>query len=173
MKKLTEQLEEQMLDYLDGNLSASQKESFERELEASHVMRTRFQELSTIHESLRDSSLENPTSNFTERVLFKISQLPKSVLSPKQGFLILIGLILATGIGLYLLSNTSLVGFGSLINPQDYKLPEKITTYIPTISWDTKTITNIILIINTGIAFLILDRAILRPLLQKRSGLQS
>ncbi|MEI9918242.1 MAG: hypothetical protein WDO14_05500 [Bacteroidota bacterium] len=117
--------------------------------------------LRLIDETLRKNKLEPPSSNFTHRVMMNLHSLPvASSLSPKNGVLLLCGTILALTILTVLVSSGM---FDSAVQTID--VPQVKTT----ISVDGKWIVNGLVVLNIVLAFVLLDRTILRPLFNRRA----
>jgi hypothetical protein len=118
--------------------------------------------LRLIDETLSKNKLESPSSNFTHRVMMNLHVVPvASSLSPRNGVLLLCGTILALTI------LTLLVGggmFDSVIKTID--VPQ-VRTSIPV---NGKWIVNGLVILNIVLAFLLLDRTILRPWFNRRAS---
>lgn len=171
MNKLSPSQEEELLRYLDGELDAISKANLEAEIQRSSILKSRLKELQAIRSFLmRRSSLESPSKNFTQKVMEGLDAQPaRSVFSPKNGLLLLVGVIIASGIALMLLtngvfdqSNTSLLVDAPIKN----KWIQNTTFTIP---FNGKILVNGILFLNLGLALILLDRTILRPLFQKRT----
>ncbi|NJN41499.1 MAG: hypothetical protein HC811_03915 [Flammeovirgaceae bacterium] len=171
MDNLSTTSDDKLLDFLDGNLTQSEIETFKSDLANSSPLQRRLEELRIIHESLQSQKLESPSANFTERVLRNISQLPVASFNPWRGVFILLGIAIATGLGLYVLSSGSADSLSVPINLQSFEIPGGIKNTLPSFSINMRTLTNTILFANTAIAFLILDRIILRPLFRSRNAL--
>ena len=118
--------------------------------------------LRLVDETLSKNKLESPSSNFTHRVMMNLHRMPvASSLSPKNGVLLLCGTILALTI------LTALVGggmFDSVIKTID--VPQ-VKTSIPV---NGKWIVNGLVVLNIVVAFILLDRTILRPLFNRRAA---
>lgn len=118
--------------------------------------------LRMVDETLSKHRLESPSSNFTHRVMMNLHSMPAaSSLSPKNGVLLLCGTILALTI------LTALLGggmFDSVIKTID--VPQ-IKTSIPV---NGKWIVNGLVMLNIVLAFILLDRTILRPLFNRRAA---
>jgi anti-sigma factor RsiW len=173
MSKLSPTKEEELLRYLDGDLDAESKANLEAELQGSSLLKSRLNELQSVRSFLmRRAVLESPSKNFTQKVMEGLDAQPvRSLFSPKKGLLLLTGVIIASGIALMLLTNgvfdqstTSLLVDAPIKNKwiQD-------TTF--TIPFNGKILVNGILFLNLGLALILLDRTILRPLFQKRTSL--
>ncbi len=171
MNKLSQEQEEKLLDYIDGTLSASEKELFEQAVKNSPAMQARLEELNALHTSLRTIKIEQPSKNFTQQVMGKLDQYPirSSSLLSRNGILLLIGVLLAVGISSLLLAggvfdNTSSFDLNQTIIPNKY-----IQQSLPTISFNGKMVVNVIILLNLALAFLVLDRAILKPWFERRT----
>lgn len=117
--------------------------------------------LRMVDETLGKNKLESPSSNFTHRVMMNLHRMPAaSSLSPKNGVLLLCGTILALTLLTLLLGGGM---FDSVIKTID--VPQVKTT-IPV---NGKWIVNGLVVLNIVLAFLLLDRTILRPLFNKRA----
>lgn len=170
MKKTPQQLDDELLNYLDGTLSVLDREMLEQQLSASPALQKRLEELKDITAILAHSAIEHPSKNFTQRVMHHLDHYPaRSGLTPRNGILLLIGVLIAIGIGSFLLAagifdGTSTVDLNKLvIENQYFKQP------LPSISVNGKLIMNIIIILNIALGFLILDRAILKPWFGRRA----
>jgi len=171
MKKLSPAKEEELLRYLDGELDAEQRKSLEAEIAQSQALKNKRDELNVIHAYLmRKTALEAPSRNFTQKVMEGLETQPaRSFISPRKGLLLFIGIIIASGVALVLLSSgvfdqttTSLVVDAPIKN----KWMEDLSLSIP---FNIKMLVNGILFLNLGLALVLLDRTILRPLFQKRT----
>ncbi len=107
MKKLSPAKEEELLRYLDGELDAIHKANLEAEIMRSSPLKTRLDELQAVRSFLqRKATLESPSKNFTQKVMEGLDAQPAtSLFSPRKGLLLLIGIIIASGMALVLLSN--------------------------------------------------------------------
>lgn len=175
MKTLSQAQEEKLLEYIDGTLSATEKELFEQALRTSPALQARFEEMNRLDSSLRTIKLEQPSKNFTQQVMGKLDQYPirSSNLLSRNGIFLLIGVLLAVGIGSLLLSagvfdGTSSIDLNQTIIPNKY-----IQQSLPTISFNGKLVVNIIILLNLALAFLVLDRAILKPWFERRARMHA
>lgn len=174
MNKLSPAKEEELLRYLDGELDTGQKINLENEIQNSEILRKRLQELQTVQSFLmRKATLESPSKNFTLKVMEGLEAQPvRSLISPRKGILLLIGVIIASAISLILLTNgvfdqttTSLMVDAT---PIKNKWIQDTTFSIP---FNGKILVNGIIFLNLGLALILLDRTILRPLFQKRTSM--
>jgi hypothetical protein len=170
MSKVSESVAEMLLDYLDGNLTNADKEKVEKNLKEIPAWRVRYEELRSANSLLAEVKLEEPSKNFTASVMNNLNlyQAPRSF-SLWNSVLLLAGVLVAVGIttvllagGLYDNSNTS-------IDLNQIEIPKQvIKTTLPSFEFSGKTIVNIIIILNLVIAWIVLDRAILKPYFQRR-----
>lgn len=118
--------------------------------------------LRMIDETLGKNKIESPSSNFTHRVMMNLHRMPvTSALSPRNGLLLLCGTMLALTI------LTALVGggmFDSFLRTID--VPQLKTSIPVKGTWVVKGL----IMLNIVLAFLILDRTILRPFFNRRAN---
>lgn len=170
MKKVSKQLDDRLLEYLDGALAPADKERLEQEIAASEEMSFRFEELRTLTHSLSHVQLEQPSKNFTQRVMDHLDQLPvRSNLSIRNSILLLAGVLVAVGIGSLLLASGIFDTPGSINLNELIQQNKYIQQPLPSIPFNGKLVVNIIILLNIALAFLVLDRAILRPWFERRA----
>jgi anti-sigma factor RsiW len=172
MNKLSPAKEEELLRYLDGELETSQKIKLEAELQGTPDLKERLEELRTIRSFLvRTATFETPSKTFTQKVMAGLESQPvKSMLSPRKGLLLLMGVIIASVLALMLLSNGVFDQTSSLLvdtAPIKNKWIEETTFSIP---FNGKILVNGIIFLNLALALVVLDRTVLRPLFQKRAS---
>ena len=171
MKKIPQALEEMLFDYLDGTLNAADKQRLETELSHNHELKARLDELQNVELWLSKISLEEtPSRNFTQQVMGKLDQYPSrsSTMISRNGIFLLAGILVAVGLATILVSSGVFDGVQTTIN-LNQELPQKyIQKSLPPIALSGKLIVNIVILLNLGLAWLVLDRAILRPLFQRR-----
>ncbi|MBX2965849.1 MAG: hypothetical protein KF845_06865 [Cyclobacteriaceae bacterium] len=170
MKNISKQQEDNLIAYLDDALSPSEKEHFEQELSASPVLQQQLAALQNVTRVLKNTPLEHPSKNFTQRVMNGLNQYPvRSGLPLKNGILLLIGVMIAVGIASFLLAAGVFDASGS-IDLNNMVLQNKyIPESLPSIPVNTKLIINIIIMLNIALAFLVLDRAVLKPWFERRT----
>ncbi|HEY5748109.1 MAG TPA: hypothetical protein VIU12_18690 [Chryseolinea sp.] len=179
MKKIPQAQEEMLFDYLDGTLNAADKQRLETELSHNRELKARLDELQNVELWLSKISLEDtPSRNFTQQVMGKLDQYParSSTLTSRNGIFLLVGILVAVGLATILVSSGVFDGVQTTINlnqelPQKYipkSLPQYVPKSLPPIALSGKLIVNIVILLNLGLAWLVLDRAILRPLFQRR-----
>jgi hypothetical protein len=174
MNQLSPAKEEELLRYLDGELDADQRANLENEIQQSDALQTRLDELRVVHSYLKNqASFQHPSKTFTQKVMSQLDAQPAtSLFTPGKGLLLLVGIIIASGISLMLLSNGVFDQTSTLIvdtAPIKNKWIQDISFSIP---FNGKILVNAILFINLGLALILLDRTILRPLFQKRTSME-
>lgn len=170
MKKLSAEKEEQLLRYLDGELDGPTSQLLEVELQQSELLQARLEELRMVDSVLAQRGrMEAPSKNFTQKVMSGLDSKPvTSILTPRKGLLLFIGSIIASGIALALLTAGV---FDATTTPLVLDSPVATDWIkIPTISipFNGKVLVNGILILNLALAFVLLDRTILKPIFQRR-----
>jgi hypothetical protein len=173
MNNLSPTKEEKLLRYLDGELSTNERKNLETEMQNSLLLKTRLEELQRIHSYLRrKSTFETPSRNFTLNVMEGLDRQPvRSLFSPRKGLLLLIGIIIASGLSLMLLTNGA---FDQTTTSLILETPIKnkwITDPSFSIPFNGKILVNGIIFLNLALALILLDRTILRPLFQRRTSI--
>jgi anti-sigma factor RsiW len=171
MKKISQHLDDELLLYLDGELDPAAKEKLELALQQDEALQHRLTQLQTMDSFLTGSALASPSKNFTQLVMNKLDQYPapSSSFSMFNGMLLLAGILLMTGIAAILVSSgvfdqaSGALDLNSLEISQHY-----IQRTLPSIPIDGKLIVNVIIVLNLGLGWLILDRAILKPFFRRR-----
>lgn len=169
MKKLPQNIEDTLLDYLDGNLTSPQREAFELSLKNNEALRQRWEEVRMAEKFLSEPQLEHPSKNFTSSVMTRLDQYPvHNGLSIRNGILLLTGImaVIASAIALVsagVFNETTTLDLNHIAWTQRY-----IKQTLPRIAIDGKLVVNTIILLNMALAFVVLDRAILKPFFQKR-----
>ncbi len=169
MKKVTQQWDQMLLEFLDGKLNSAQHERLEEALRQDATLRTRLNELRQMHNILQATSLEVPSKNFTVSVMGKLDQAPvQRGLSIRNGLMLLAGIVTVLSIAVVLLA-TGVFDQTTTVNLNDVSVAQRyIKQSLPTFSIDGKLLVNTIILLNIIIAFLVLDRAVLKPFFQRR-----
>jgi len=173
MKQLKQSDLDQLARYIDDELNAIERASFERRLGENELLQEKYLAMAETHAMLKSQPLQSPSKNFTERVMQNLDLYtpPTVTFSVKNGIFLLAGVLVAGVLALYLVSHGTFDGQVSVFNPAKYTLTQKlIDTRLPSVSFDGKTIVNVIVLINLVIAWVVLDRTILRPLFRRRMG---
>ena len=168
MEKITD---DQLLNFLDGSASDAEQDIIKKLISSNVELKKRIEELQTVHNFLqRQNKIENPSKNFTEKVMSGLHARPSfTFLSPRNGFFLLVGLMVASGLAVMMVSAGSFDQWHAFFNLEQIPLKNnwvKLPTSIPI---DVKQAVKIIVMINIIIGFILLDRTILRPIFQKRA----
>lgn len=170
MKKVSQPIDDILLDYLDGKLTTPEKEKTERSLQSNPAWQKRLEELRLIHSFLITTKLEQPSRNFTGTVMSRLHQYPAQAgFSIRNGILLLAAVLVAIGIATVLVSSGAFDNTTTNIDLNQVELSKKfIKTPLPSFAFNAKLIVNIIIILNLGLAWMVLDRVILKPFFQRR-----
>ncbi|MBX2963778.1 MAG: hypothetical protein KF687_14805 [Cyclobacteriaceae bacterium] len=168
MNKIPQLLENQLLELIDGNLSASEKEKIEQEIEHSPEVKKRYNQLVEIDRALKTIQLEQPSKTFTQIVMAKLNSQPlQTGFSIKNGLLLLFGVLIAVGAATVLLA-TGVFDTAGTIDLNNIVAPNLTKEPLPSVPFNGKLVVNGIIILNIVLAFLILDRTILKPWFNRR-----
>jgi hypothetical protein len=169
MKKISQQLEDILLDYIDGNLDTAQRQAIEKSIKESPDLKERYEELRLVHFNLKSQPLFDPSRDFTSVVMNKLDQHPsRASLSLINGVFLLIGIFIVLAIALVLLSKGVFDQSTSLDLNNVGLVNQYIKQTLPSISINGKLVVNMIVLLNLGLAFTVLDKAILKPLFTRR-----
>lgn len=172
MDKIPQPLDNQLLDLIDGTLLASDKEKLEQQLATSPELKRRFDELVQVNYTLKSSAPDQPSKTFTQQVMAKLDSYPvRTGLSVRNGLLLLAGVLVATGIGSLLLANGVFDSPGSIDLNNMVLQNQYIKEPLPSIPFNGKLVVNIIIMLNIILAFLVLDRTVLKPWFDKRANM--
>ena len=171
MERITEQ-ELLLWHYLDGQLDEIQIRQLKETFNQNPQLKARLEEFRLIHNTLASKAkLESPSKKFTETVMKNLDFLPqRSLLSPKKGLLLLCGMVVAVG------ALSLLMSYGVFDNMQSVitigELPIKSESFknpLPSLPFNAKWLINGIMVLGLGLAFMILDRTVLKPYFERRS----
>jgi hypothetical protein len=175
MEKITTAQDDRLLNYLDGKLDGTELQHLKKELESSKLLQDRLNELRIIHRVLAHTTLDTPSFAFTNRVMQNLHTRPvPSSISPKNGLLLLLGVMVAAGMLVVMISVgvfDQISGIVSLDQAAPVKKYFQQQT-LPSIPVNGKLLIKIIVGLNLVLAFVVLDRTVLKPFFQKRAGLQ-
>lgn len=171
MKKASLAQEEQLLHYIDGTLSPTERHALDVMLNNDPTLKARLDELQAADAWLHNLPLETPSRNFTQHVLAKLDHYPasqRSSFTSWKGIFLLAAMLVAIGIASVLVSAGVFDNVHTTIN-LNQELPEKIIQRsLPSVDFSGKTMVNIIIMFNLVLAWLVLDKAVLKPLFQRR-----
>jgi len=173
MDHLSKVPDETLLDYLDGSLAGEEKVNLEKTLQRNPELKARLEKLRMVNTLLQNHTLEQPAKNFTQQVMMKLDQYPRtSSLSIRNGIFLLCGIFLIAVIASFLLSTGAFDNTTSVIDPGDVTIPqENLQRYVdslPSFRINGKLLVNVIVGLNLVLGWLVLDRTILKPLFKKR-----
>lgn len=174
MEQITGEQDNRLLDYLDGKLDGTSLAQLRKELEDSAAMRARLEQLRIVHRTLAHTKLESPSFMFTEKVMKNLHvSPPQSSMSPRNGLMLLSGIIVAAGVLIALMGSGIFDGFKETLPlDQTTQLQKYIQPSIHQISINGRMIIKLLVGLNLALAFVVLDRTVLKPYFQKRAGLQ-
>jgi hypothetical protein len=170
MKKIPQSIDDKLLDYLDGKLNPSELSILEGQIQRDEHIKARLENLRLTHQVLNQFKIEQPSKNFTQVLMQKLDQAParSTNFSIRNGIFLLVGVLAAVGIASLLVS-AGVFDNPATINLNSVNIPDKyIREPLPTIPISGKLIVNIVIILNLGLAWIVLDRTILKPYFQRR-----
>jgi hypothetical protein len=170
MKNLPQNLEDKLLGYLDDTLSSAERTNIETLLEHDANLKERFKELQTMHSLMTKTKLEQPSLNFTRRLMMQLDQVPASTTrSIRNGIFLVIGVLITVGIAAALISTGTFDDASTMVDLNKLDMNNKyINEELPSFSIDGKLLVQGIIVLNLAIAFVVLDRAVLKPFFHRR-----
>jgi anti-sigma factor RsiW len=174
MKKISQQIEEKLLDYIDGQLSPEESLNVEEIIHSDELVKKRFDELIEADRIFHSTSLHQPSLQFTQKVLERLNEQPeKSGVSIKKSIYLLAGIIVTIAVPTLLVAagvfdGTTNLDLNNMVIQNEY-----IKQPLPSIQFDGKMVVNIIIVLNIIIAFIVLDRTILKPWFEQRGRVHS
>lgn len=168
MKELPKDIEYKLLSYIDNTLSEVERSEFEMLLQNNPDVQEKLKWL-TKAESLVSINLEEPPRNFTNVIMARLNQSPDRRISFRNSFFLLGGIVLTVIICAVLVSygvfdSTASIDLNDMVIKNNF-----IKNSLPTIPFNGKMIVNIIIILNLILAFVVLDKTILKPFFENRS----
>ena len=170
MRNISQEIDDLLVQYLEGKLTGEKLDKMKTGLATSEELQSRLEVLKLIQSTLQNEPLVKPSSNFTQRVMDNLHRAPATgVVTPKNGLLLLCGILVAIGIGAVMVDAGFFNSINGMLTINQFELPSGLKTpSIPSIPLSGKIIINGIIALNLGLAFLILDRTILRPYFRNR-----
>ncbi len=173
MEQVTREQDDRLLDYLDGRLDGTGLAQLKKDLESSVIMKARLEELRVVHRTLAHIKLDMPSPMFTEKVMKNLHTAPPtSSLSPRNGLFLLAGIIVAAGILIAVMGAGAFDGFSEVVNLDKAVNVKQFQPSIPQVSVNGRLVMKFLIGLNLALAFVVLDRTVLKPYFQKRAGLQ-
>ena len=171
MEKLTPRQEEDLLNYLDGKLAPGAAAELKKDLEGSPALAARLEEFRIAHSVLATNKLEEPSSNFTHRVMANLHRYPQLIrTSPKNGIILIFGTMVCTIVLAFLISSGVFDGFSVPVSID--KIPATKTVFNGPLTFSGKWVMNGLIVLNLIIGFILLDKTVLRPMFGRRSGME-
>jgi anti-sigma factor RsiW len=168
--KISQTHDDKLFEYMDGGLKGIEKENIEQLLKSSPALQARLEELRKLDADLRSIKIEQPSKNFTQRVMSKLDQYPvRSNMTFRNGIFLLVGVLVAVGVGSLLVAGGVFDGTSTIdLNQTIVPVNKYIEKPLPTFNFNGKLMVNIIILLNLALAFVVLDRAILKPWFERR-----
>lgn len=128
-------------------------------------------ELQTIDHYLQSLRVEQPSVNFTQKVMGNLHRASASVINlpSRNTMLLLAGILTVIGIGILLIAGGAFSSVTSITFDQTLIPNKKIREHIPSIPFNGTLVINIVILMNLALAFIILDRAVLKPWFHRRA----
>ena len=163
--------DDELLNYLDGMGTEAEREFFRNELSGNSVAKKRMEELQAVHQFFqKQKGIEQPSKNFTEKVMASLhSKTSFAFLSPRNGLFLLVGLMVASGLAITLVSSGMFDQWHTYFTLGKIPLKNDLVKLPSSIPFDLKMIVKIFVMLNIVLGLVLLDRTILRPIFQKRA----
>lgn len=128
------------------------------------------QELNIIDQHLKSVRIEQPSVNFTQQVMSNLHRASAVTLGlpSRNKILMLAGILVTIGVAIVLIAGGAFTNVTSITVDQNLIPNEQLREYIPSIPFNGKLIINIVILMNLALAFMILDRAVLKPWFERR-----
>jgi len=172
MERLTESQESNLQDFLDGKLEGPALKQLKEQLASSPALQQRLEELRPIQHHLQKGLLLQPSTQFVDRVMRNLSRGAQFAYpSSKTSLMLLAGVMVASALLAMMLSAGTFDQLtGSIALEQIEPLKKYVTPSIPALTINGKLVMNILIGINLVLVFIVLDRTILRPFFNRRTG---
>lgn len=177
MEKITTQQNDHLLDLLDGKLSGAEANQLKKQLEQSPALRQRLEELHMVNTLLSErSSVITPSLHFTDTVMNNLDRQPalSIAISPRNGLLLLCGILVAMVTSLLLLASGTFDKLDGSVPLETLNLPKQLVMVsVDSIPFSGKSIMKILIIVNLVLAFIVLDRSVLKPWFERKHKVQN
>ncbi|MCI0751010.1 MAG: hypothetical protein L0Y35_04175 [Flammeovirgaceae bacterium] len=168
MKAIPENIKIKLQNYLDGKLTSVEASEIEKLISQDENIKLSFDNLRTIDAYLKKQKLVEPSKNFTERVMEGLdSYAAGRSFSLRNGIFLLVGVLVLTGLASVLIS-LGVFDTANSLNLNNLVSTNYIKKDLPTIPFNGKLIMNVLIMINLAIAFIVLDKAVLKPWFERR-----
>lgn len=171
MDKITEAQETSLQRYIDGELEGPALQQLKQELSTSPALQRRLEELRPVHGFLSRNKLEAPSSNFVDQVMRNLSRGAATPYpSPKNGLMLLAGVMVASGMLAALLTAGTFDQVSGLLSLNQVEILKNVQApQLPSVNINGKLVMKILIGVNLALAFVVLDRTVLRPFFQRRA----
>jgi anti-sigma factor RsiW len=171
MDKITEAQETTLQRYLDGELEGPALQQLKQDLSGSPALQRRLDELRPVHDFLARNKIQVPSANFVDRVMHNLSRGTTTPYpSPKNGLMLLAGVMVASGMLAAMLSAGSFDQVSGILSLNNMDVLKNVQApEIPSVNINGKLVMKILIGVNLVLAFIVLDRTVLRPFFQRRA----
>jgi hypothetical protein len=173
--KVSQETDDILLDYLDGNLDETKKQQLEAAVRQQPELKARLEALSAVSILLGAQGAQEPSRNFTSRVMARLDQYPQQAgYSIQNGLYLLTGVLAVSVLAMLLVATGAFDNSITHIDLGTIEVFKKIgNKTLPAFSISNKLLVNIIIMLNLILAWVVLDRVILKPWFARRmaSGL--
>lgn len=160
---------EDIIRYIDGEMTVEERERFEREMSSDKKLQTLVRHQQAAERLMTEEKLVDPSRNFTQNVLQRLNEVPRSRQTFLNSLLLLAGIIVVVLIGSQLLTSGILDNKATTIDLNSIRpLGDYIPQQLPSLGVDMKQIIYIVIFLNVALALIVFDRTILRPYFQNR-----
>lgn len=153
--------DEQLLDYLDGNLTPVVADSINKALKKDASLASRLAELKRLDDVLSNIQLKSPSGHFVFNVMYDLDKAEAKI--RKGGLFIVLAALLTVIIGSYYMVGTALDVSG--MQTIDYL--SSVKNYMPD-QINLKNVNSLALLVISFIALMVFDRAVLKPYFHNR-----
>ena len=172
MDKTSSPIDDQLLDYLDGILPAGERAALEALLGQDTAVAARLEELRLMNNLMGNQKLEDPSPSFTASVMRRLDDRSSLArLSIRNGIFMVVGILVIVAIAAALVSAGVFDGTNTTVDLNDVTHSNRYFTNpytLPSFSLNGRLIINGIIMLNLALAFIVLDRTVLRPWFQRR-----
>src|SRR5258708_7654434 len=142
--------DDQLLNYLDGIGTEIERKALREAITKNPLVQRRLRELESVHFFLQNQKgLEEPPKNFTDKVMERLHAKPSfTFFSPKNGLILLVGLIVASGLAMTLLSSGSFDQWHTIFNFNSLPVKTDAIKIPKSIPFDVKLFVKVFVMLN-------------------------
>jgi hypothetical protein len=156
--------------YLDGTVSTEDQNAFEQLLQNNPMLKNQVDEFMAMENILKHEPLQEPSRNFTLKVMDNLANYPLENRSSVFNALLLIGGVVV------LVSLCALLSYNGFFDSTQTQIDlnkisivgKYVKRSLPAIPFNGKLVVNLIIFFNLVLALIVFDRGILKPLFQRR-----